>query len=99
MISLAVSIVQAVRSCSRMVLRKPKQKRRHDVLLYLKVRGHSQKVQADIILESDIICCTLSTSGGCLLESVFFRQGLDPFSCVIVDEVSKAIRNYSMFHL
>ncbi|KAM8995468.1 putative helicase senataxin isoform 1-T1 [Ara ararauna] len=54
------------------------------------VRGHSQKVQADIILESDIICCTLSTSGGCLLESVFFRQGLDPFSCVIVDEAGQS---------
>ncbi|XP_061332801.1 probable helicase senataxin [Pezoporus flaviventris] len=53
-------------------------------------RGHSQKVQADIILESDIICCTLSTSGGCLLESVFFRQGLDPFSCVIVDEAGQS---------
>ncbi|POI28186.1 hypothetical protein CIB84_008064 [Bambusicola thoracicus] len=50
------------------------------------VRGHSLKVQTDIILESDIICCTLSTSGGGLLESAFWRQGLDPFSCVIVDE-------------
>ncbi|NXR71729.1 SETX helicase, partial [Pycnonotus jocosus] len=54
------------------------------------VRGHSQKVQADIILESDIICCTLSTSGGGLLESAFSRQGLDPFSCVIVDEVRQS---------
>ncbi|XP_072738871.1 probable helicase senataxin isoform X2 [Ciconia boyciana] len=54
------------------------------------VRGHSQKVQADIILESDIICCTLSTSGGGLLDSVFWRQGLDPFSCVIVDEAGQA---------
>ncbi|KAM6400071.1 putative helicase senataxin isoform 2-T2 [Rhynochetos jubatus] len=50
------------------------------------VRGHSQKVQVDIILESDIICCTLSTSGGSLLESAFWRKGLDPFSCVVVDE-------------
>ncbi|NWV54153.1 SETX helicase, partial [Daphoenositta chrysoptera] len=54
------------------------------------VRGHSQKVQTDIILESDIICCTLSTSGGSLLESAFSRQGLDPFSCVIVDEVGQS---------
>ncbi|CAN8197990.1 unnamed protein product [Coccothraustes coccothraustes] len=54
------------------------------------VRVHSQKVQADIILESDIICCTLSTSGGSLLESAFSRQGLDPFSCVIVDEVRQS---------
>ncbi|XP_016157979.1 PREDICTED: probable helicase senataxin isoform X2 [Ficedula albicollis] len=53
-------------------------------------RGHSQKVQADIILESDIICCTLSTSGGSLLESAFSRQGLDPFSCVIVDEAGQS---------
>ncbi|NWU65062.1 SETX helicase, partial [Pterocles burchelli] len=54
------------------------------------VRGHSQKVQVDIILESDIICCTLSTSGGGLLESAFSRQGLDPFSCVIVDEAGQS---------
>ncbi|NWV10108.1 SETX helicase, partial [Ptilonorhynchus violaceus] len=54
------------------------------------VRVHSQKVQTDIILESDIICCTLSTSGGSLLESAFSRQGLDPFSCVIVDEVRQS---------
>ncbi|NXN62498.1 SETX helicase, partial [Rynchops niger] len=54
------------------------------------VRGHSQKVQTAIILESDIICCTLSTSGGSLLESAFWRQGLDPFSCVIVDEVRQS---------
>ncbi|XP_010078865.1 PREDICTED: probable helicase senataxin [Pterocles gutturalis] len=54
------------------------------------VRGHSQKVQVDIILESDIICCTLSTSGGNLLESAFSRQGLDPFSCVIVDEAGQS---------
>lgn len=67
-------------------------------LLYLKVRVYSQKVQADIILESDIICCTLSASGGGLLESTFSRQGLDPFSCVIVDEVSKTNENYNVFH-
>ncbi|NWH81927.1 SETX helicase, partial [Piaya cayana] len=54
------------------------------------VRGHSQKVQADIILESDIICCTLSASGGVLLESVFARQRLDPFCCVIVDEAGQS---------
>ncbi|XP_030913103.1 probable helicase senataxin [Geospiza fortis] len=54
------------------------------------VRVHSQKVQADIILESDIICCTLSTSGGSLLESAFSRQGLDRFSCVIVDEAGQS---------
>ncbi|KAM6372040.1 putative helicase senataxin isoform 2-T2 [Pluvialis apricaria] len=54
------------------------------------VRGRSQKVQTDIILESDIICCTLSTSGGSLLESAFWRQGLDPFSCVIVDEAGQS---------
>ncbi|XP_009989711.1 PREDICTED: probable helicase senataxin [Tauraco erythrolophus] len=54
------------------------------------VRGHSQKVQVNIILEADIICCTLSTSGGGLLESAFWRQGLDPFSCVIVDEAGQS---------
>ncbi|KFV98984.1 putative helicase senataxin, partial [Fulmarus glacialis] len=57
------------------------------------VRGRSQKVQADIILESNIICCTLSTSGGSLLESVVRRRRLDLFdlfSCVIVDEVRQS---------
>uniref|UniRef100_A0A672UMM1 Senataxin n=1 Tax=Strigops habroptila TaxID=2489341 RepID=A0A672UMM1_STRHB len=84
---------RAMHRCEKkevVILRKPEEERRHGVLLYLKVRGHSQKVQADIILESDIICCTLSTSGGSLLESVFFRQGLDPFSCVIVDEAGQS---------
>ncbi|NXL25904.1 SETX helicase, partial [Setophaga kirtlandii] len=66
-------------------------KERQELASQLKeVRVHSQKVQADIILESDIICCTLSTSGGSLLESAFSRQGLDPFSCVIVDEVRQS---------
>ncbi|XP_068012059.1 probable helicase senataxin isoform X2 [Melanerpes formicivorus] len=54
------------------------------------VRAHSQKVQAEIILESDIICCTLSASGGGLLESTLSRQGVDPFSCVIVDEAGQS---------
>ncbi|NXA49802.1 SETX helicase, partial [Nothocercus julius] len=54
------------------------------------VRGRSQKIQANILLESDIICCTLSTSGGILLKSAFSRQGLDPFSCVIVDEAGQS---------
>uniref|UniRef100_A0A8C4W2S5 Senataxin n=2 Tax=Gopherus evgoodei TaxID=1825980 RepID=A0A8C4W2S5_9SAUR len=55
-----------------------------------KVGGRPQEVQASIILESHIICCTLSTSGGFLLESAFRRQGLDPFSCVIVDEAGQS---------
>ncbi|NXU54402.1 SETX helicase, partial [Turnix velox] len=54
------------------------------------VRGQSQKVEMDIILESDIICCTLSTSGGSVLEHAFWRKGLDPFSCVIVDEAGQS---------
>ncbi|NWR63573.1 SETX helicase, partial [Bucorvus abyssinicus] len=66
-------------------------KEREQVAHQLKeVRVYSQKVQADIILESDIICCTLSASGGGLLESTFSRQGLDPFSCVIVDEAGQS---------
>ncbi|NXF46395.1 SETX helicase, partial [Oceanites oceanicus] len=54
------------------------------------VQRRSKKLQADIILESDIICCTLSTSGGSLLESVLPRQKLDLFSCVIVDEAGQS---------
>ncbi|KAL7980948.1 hypothetical protein Chor_002102 [Crotalus horridus] len=51
-------------------------------------RGRSQELKASIILESHIICCTLSTSGGMLLKSAFRRLGGDPVSCVIVDEFS-----------
>ncbi|KAM5328344.1 putative helicase senataxin isoform 1-T2 [Glossophaga mutica] len=54
------------------------------------VQGRPQKTQSIIILESHIICCTLSTSGGLLLESAFRGQGGVPFSCVIVDEAGQA---------
>ncbi|XP_027725091.1 probable helicase senataxin isoform X2 [Vombatus ursinus] len=54
------------------------------------VRGRPQETQSSIILESHIICCTLSTSGGLLLESAFRRQGGVPFSCVIVDEAGQS---------
>uniref|UniRef100_A0A8D0HNP0 Senataxin n=1 Tax=Sphenodon punctatus TaxID=8508 RepID=A0A8D0HNP0_SPHPU len=65
-------------------------KERQKLASELKVRGRPQEMQASIILESHIICCTLSTSGGFLLESAFRRQGLDPFSCVIVDEAGQS---------
>ncbi|KAM3825322.1 putative helicase senataxin isoform 2-T2 [Vipera latastei] len=52
-------------------------------------RGRSQEMKAGIILESHIICCTLSTSGGVLLKSAFRRLGGDPVSCVIVDEAGQ----------
>ncbi|XP_074150040.1 putative helicase senataxin isoform X1 [Sminthopsis crassicaudata] len=54
------------------------------------VRGRPQEAQSSIILESHVICCTLSTSGGLLLESAFRRQGCIPFSCVIVDEAGQS---------
>ncbi|XP_035878294.1 probable helicase senataxin isoform X1 [Phyllostomus discolor] len=54
------------------------------------VQGRPQKTQSIIILESHVICCTLSTSGGLLLESAFRGQGGVPFSCVIVDEAGQA---------
>ncbi|XP_026312911.1 probable helicase senataxin isoform X2 [Piliocolobus tephrosceles] len=54
------------------------------------VQGRPQKTQSTIILESHIICCTLSTSGGLLLESAFRGQGGVPFSCVIVDEAGQS---------
>ncbi|XP_042334495.1 probable helicase senataxin isoform X2 [Sceloporus undulatus] len=53
------------------------------------VHGRSQELKASIILESHILCCTLSTSGGVLLESAFRRLGGDPVSCVIVDEAGQ----------
>ncbi|XP_021117493.1 probable helicase senataxin isoform X5 [Heterocephalus glaber] len=54
------------------------------------VQGRPQKAQSTVILESHIICCTLSTSGGLLLESAFRGQGGVPFSCVIVDEAGQS---------
>lgn len=54
------------------------------------VQGRPQKTQNIIILESHVICCTLSTSGGFLLESAFRAQGGVPFSCVIVDEAGQS---------
>ncbi|XP_068409081.1 probable helicase senataxin isoform X1 [Eschrichtius robustus] len=54
------------------------------------VQGRPQKTQNIIILESHIICCTLSTSGGLLLEAAFRGQGGVPFSCVIVDEAGQS---------
>lgn len=54
----------------------------------LQVNRRSQDIQLNIILESHIICCTLSTSGSMLLEMSFRKLGHEPFSCVIVDEVS-----------
>ncbi|KAM8804001.1 putative helicase senataxin [Rhynchonycteris naso] len=54
------------------------------------VQGRPQKTQSIIILESHVICCTLSTSGGLLLESAFQGQGRIPFSCVIVDEAGQS---------
>ncbi|XP_066222892.1 probable helicase senataxin [Saccopteryx leptura] len=54
------------------------------------VQGRPQKTQSIIILESHVICCTLSTSGGLLLESAFRGQGRVPFSCVIVDEAGQS---------
>ncbi|XP_053137640.1 probable helicase senataxin isoform X2 [Hemicordylus capensis] len=63
------------------------------------VRGRSQEMKATIILESHIICCTLSTSGGMLLESAFRRQGYDPFSCIIVDEAGQSCEDETLIPL
>uniref|UniRef100_A0A6I8S442 Senataxin n=1 Tax=Xenopus tropicalis TaxID=8364 RepID=A0A6I8S442_XENTR len=54
------------------------------------VRRRPQELQRTIILESHVICCTLSTSGGILLESAFRQLGQEPFSCVIVDEAGQS---------
>ncbi|XP_078282033.1 putative helicase senataxin [Rhinoraja longicauda] len=54
------------------------------------VNSRSQDIQLNIILESHIICCTLSTSGSMLLEMSFRKLGHEPFSCVIVDEAGQA---------
>nr|XP_056716139.1 probable helicase senataxin [Euleptes europaea] len=54
------------------------------------VRGWSQELKTNIILESHVICCTLSTSGGVLLESAFRKKSYNSLSCVIVDEAGQA---------
>ncbi|XP_054853384.1 probable helicase senataxin isoform X2 [Eublepharis macularius] len=54
------------------------------------VRGWPQEMKTNIILESHIICCTLSTSGGVLLESAFRKQSYNSLSCIIVDEAGQA---------
>uniref|UniRef100_UPI00398F70DA probable helicase senataxin isoform X2 n=1 Tax=Pristiophorus japonicus TaxID=55135 RepID=UPI00398F70DA len=53
-------------------------------------RGRTQDIQLNIILESHIICCTLSTSGIMLLEMSLRKLGHEPFSCVVVDEAGQA---------
>lgn len=53
-------------------------------------RRRPQEIQRNVILESHVICCTLSTSGGILLESAFRQLGQEPFSCVIVDEAGQS---------
>ncbi|XP_078082512.1 putative helicase senataxin isoform X2 [Mustelus asterias] len=54
------------------------------------LRGRTQDIQLSIILESHIICCTLSTSGIMLLEMSFRKLGHEPFSCIVVDEAGQA---------
>ncbi|KAG9472181.1 hypothetical protein GDO78_021002 [Eleutherodactylus coqui] len=54
------------------------------------LRRRPQELQRNIILESHVICCTLSTSGGLLLESAFRQLGHEPFRCVIVDEAGQS---------
>ncbi|XP_041098816.1 probable helicase senataxin isoform X2 [Polyodon spathula] len=53
-------------------------------------RSRKQEVQARVLQDAHVICCTLNTSGSILLESAFRRLGHDPFSCVIVDEAGQA---------
>ncbi|XP_007900944.2 LOW QUALITY PROTEIN: probable helicase senataxin [Callorhinchus milii] len=58
-----------------------------------------QDVQLNIILESHIICCTLSTSGGGLLEMAFRKLGHEPFSCVVVDEAGQSCESETLIPL
>ncbi|KAL7853299.1 hypothetical protein AOLI_G00201430 [Acnodon oligacanthus] len=53
-------------------------------------RSKRQEVQAGLLRDAHVICCTLSTSGSTVLESAFRRLGHEPFSCVIVDEAGQA---------
>ncbi|XP_048115133.1 probable helicase senataxin isoform X6 [Alosa alosa] len=51
-----------------------------------------ENVQRLILQEANIICCTLSTSGGVDLQTEFPSQLQDdvPFNCVIIDEAGQA---------
>ncbi|KAJ8286560.1 hypothetical protein GJAV_G00040580 [Gymnothorax javanicus] len=53
-------------------------------------RSRKQETQAKVLQDAHIICSTLSTSGGMLLESAFRRLGHEPFNCIIVDEARQA---------
>ncbi|KAM4663196.1 putative helicase senataxin [Discoglossus pictus] len=57
---------------------------------FKELRRRPQEVQRNIILEAHVVCCTLSASGGFLLESAFRQLGHEPFSCVIVDEAGQS---------
>ncbi|KAI4892650.1 hypothetical protein NFI96_025055 [Prochilodus magdalenae] len=59
-------------------------------------RSKKQEFQAGLLRDAHVICCTLSSSGGGVLESAFRRLGHEPFSCVIVDEVCSAC--YTMLY-
>ncbi|XP_072517573.1 probable helicase senataxin isoform X2 [Salminus brasiliensis] len=62
-------------------------------------RSKRQEVQAVVLRDAHVICCTLSTSGSSVLESAFRRLGREPFSCVIVDEAGQAKETESLIPL
>ncbi|KAL6042153.1 hypothetical protein STEG23_001853 [Scotinomys teguina] len=53
-------------------------KERQELASKIKEVQGPNETQNTIILESHVICCTLSTSGGLLLESAFRGQGVSP---------------------
>ncbi|XP_049322547.1 probable helicase senataxin isoform X2 [Astyanax mexicanus] len=62
-------------------------------------RSKRQEVQAGVLRDAHVICCTLSTSGSLVLETAFRRHGREPFSCVIVDEAGQAKEAESLIPL
>ncbi|KAL4617413.1 putative helicase senataxin [Arapaima gigas] len=62
-------------------------------------RSRKQEIQAKVLQDAHIICCTLSTSGSMVLESAFRRLGHKPFSCVIVDEAGQATETETLIPL
>ncbi|XP_078476126.1 putative helicase senataxin isoform X2 [Lampetra planeri] len=63
------------------------------------MRSQKWIVQKKLIVESNIICCTLSTSGMQILETAMrgFRES--SFACVIVDEAGQACEMDSLIPL
>ncbi|KAJ7988254.1 hypothetical protein DPEC_G00321680 [Dallia pectoralis] len=61
-----------------------------------KTRSLKTQTQTRVLMDANVVCCTLSTSGSSLLEVAFRRLGHEPFCCVIVDEAGQATETQTL---